>query len=187
MNHDEWQWKQIDSTIWKLPSGNIKIKVYSSRIPGSNQMVGFGVDPGRNFGIATLNRWEAIVYSGTLPKEDKTKKYLYGISAYELMSNPRRYGGVGNVCVEGAAHKMPHGQADLAHVRMGFVLGLHYAGYQPVISPPATIRKEALGKGNLGGLEVWPELDHNGADALAVALFSAGLRQEDVSGTHLRD
>lgn len=186
MNHDKWQWDFVKKVTWKLQSGDIIVKVYSSLIPHATPLTGIGVDPGRNFGIATLNRRVATVYSGTLPKEDKTRKYRYGISAYEMMSNPQRYHGNGPAVVEGAAHKMPHGQADLAHVRMGYVLGLQYAGFPCELEPPSTIRKNALGKGTIGGLEIWPELNHNGADALAVALFAAGIKQEDISGTHLR-
>jgi len=94
--------------------------------------------------------------------------------------------GDGPATVEGAAHKMPFGQSDLAHIRMGYVLGLYYAGFAVDIAAPATIRKQALGSGKLGGREVWPELDHNAGDAVAVALYAAGLRVDEVDGTHLR-
>jgi len=185
INHDDWQWEITNKRTWSLPSGNITITVYSSPIPGTKPLTGMGVDPGRNFGIATLNQREATVYSGTLPKVDKTKKYLYGLSAFELMINPRTHQGVGDAVVEGAAHKMPYGQADLAHNRMGFVIGLYNAGYSVEIIPPATIRVNTLGKGNKGGLEIWPDLNHNGADALACALYAAGLRKKDIEGSHL--
>ena len=181
MNHDLWDFKKINEKKW----GNVKIHVTWSRIPGKKKWYGIGVDPGRSFSVVTLDGREAWLFHGILNKVEKTRKYEYGLAAYELLLEKTNYYGQGPAVVEGAAHKMPHGQADLAHVRMGFVIGLSSAGFEVRIEPPSTIRKNGLGRGNLSGLEVWPELNHNAADALAAALFAAGLKQGDISGTHI--
>ncbi len=172
MNLDGFNFEKVGKKKWL----DTNITVMHSRIPGRKRWLGIGVDPGRSFGVATLAGREVWVFYGQMPKEEK--KWMYGITAYDLMANPRRYYGEGPAVVEGAAYKEPYGQADLGHVRMGFVLGLRYAGYNVDIVPPATIRAQALGSGKLGGLEVWPEINHNGGDALAAALYAAGLRRD---------
>ena len=175
MDHDLWNFQKVSHK--KIDGWNVT--VLYSKIPGRKRWLGIGVDPGRSFGIATLDGREAWIMYGTMPKEEKRKKYRYGLQAMHWMSHSYNYHGQGPAVVEGAAHKMPHGQADLAHVRMGFVCGLAMAGYTVDIVPPSTIRAQALGSGNLGGLEVWPDVNHNAGDALAAALYSAGLRRED--------
>ena len=175
MDHDLWNFEKLaqrEIAGWSM-------KVVYSKIPGRKKWYGIGIDPGRAFGIVTLNGREAWLMYGIMPKEDKKKKYRYGLQAMKWMANANNYHGVGPAVVEGAAHKMPHGQADLAHTRMGFVCGLTLAGHEVDIVPPATIRAQALGKGNVGGLETWPELDHNAGDALAAALYAAGLRRDE--------
>jgi hypothetical protein len=174
-----FKFEEVGKRVWELPQGPVTITAVYSKIPGRQKWLGVGVDPGRNFGIATLDGREAWVFHGTLPKEDKTKKWLYGLAAYELMSNPQRFYGKGEAVVEGPAFKEPFGQSDLAHIRMGFVLGLYYIGFPVSIVPPATIRAKALGSGKLGGLEVWPEINHNAADALAAAIYAAGFMKEE--------
>ena len=186
MNHDKWDFKEVATKAWETRHGLVKIHVTWSKIPGRKKYFGIGVDPGRNFSVVTLDGKEAWLFYGTLQKVDKRRKYEYGLAAYDALSEKTNYYGTGPAVVEGAAHKMPHGQADLAHVRMGFVIGLSSAGFEVRLGPPSTIRKHACGRGNLAGLEVWPELNHNAADALAAALYAAGLRQGDISGTHLR-
>jgi len=185
MNHDDWNWKEINKKQWKILGGEFTIRIWHSKIPGRKTYVSVGVDPGRNFGICTLDGREAWAFSGTLPKEDSKKKYRYGIASYNLMKDTTFYHGKGPACVEGAAYKEPYGQSDLAYIRMGFFLGLHSAGFDVSMAPPSTIRLNALGKGNIGGLQVWPELNHNASDAVAVALYAAGLRKEEVSGSYL--
>ena len=174
MDHDLWNFEKL---VKKEIDGWL-VTVMWSKIPGRKKWYGIGIDPGRSFGIATLDGREAWLMYGKMPQEDKRKKYRYGLQALHWMANDENYYGHGPAVVEGAAHKMPHGQADLAHVRMGFVAGLSLAGHSVDIIPPATIRAQAFGKGNLGGLEVWPELNHNAGDALGAALYAAGLRRE---------
>ena len=172
-----FNFEHINNLKWIIPSGEIAVKVFYSKVPAYWNLTGVGVDPGRNFGIATLDGKEAWVFVGSLPEEEE--KWRYGLAAYELMANPTRYYGQGDAVVEGAAYKEPFGQSDLAHIRMGFVLGLHYTGFVVKITPPATIRAQALGSGKVGGLEVWPDLTHNGADSLACALYAAEVRRDN--------
>lgn len=174
LNLDDFEWTLLE----KKELAGVPVSVYHSKIPGRRHWTGVGIDPGRNFGICTLDGREAWAIAGTLLKEDK--QWKYGITAYEFMSNPRNYYGQGPAVIEGPAYKMPKGQADLGHTRMGFTLGLYYAGFSVDIVPPATIRSQALGNGKLSGLEVWPSLQHNAADAVAAALYAAGLRRDMV-------
>lgn len=178
-----FNFEHINNLKWIIPSGEIAVKVFYSKVPAYWNLIGVGIDPGRNFGIATLDGKEAWVFVGSLPEEEE--KWKYGLAAYELLSNPTRIYGKGDAVIEGSAYKEPYGQSDLAHIRMGFTLGLYYAGFSVAIVPPATIRANALGKGNLGGLEVWPDLPHNGADAFAVAIYAAGIRKGDQGGTDI--
>ena len=154
--------------------GGVKVKVWHARLPGRvAEWRGIGVDPGRNFGVAVINGHDIYVFSGEMPAEDA--QWKYGIRAYDLMAQPTFYHGVGPAVVEGAAYKMPHGEANLAYIRMGFVLGLYYGGYEVNMVPPATIRKGSFGSGKKSGLEVWPNLGPHAADSLGAALFAVGL------------
>jgi hypothetical protein len=179
VNHNEWDWE----LLVKKEIDGVPVSVYHSKIPGRRRWTSIGIDPGRNFGICTLDGRYATVMSGQLPKE--SKQWRYGIAAFNWARNPRNYHGKGPAVVEGAAYGKSKGQADLAHTRMGFVLGLLDAGHNVDIIPPASIRLQAFGKGNMGGLEVWPDLNHNAGDAVAAALYAAGVTKEIVSGTHL--
>lgn len=172
MNHNLWKFGKPEKETW----GGIKVKVVKARIPGRKILRGVGVDPGRNFGVAVLAGHEATIVSGKLPKEDA--KWLYGVSAYDLMANPLRFNIEDTAVIEGAAYGKTFGQVDLGHCRMGFVLGLYYCGITVDIVPPATVRAQVLGSGKKGALEVWPELNHNAADALACALYAAGIRRD---------
>lgn len=155
----------------------VPIKVVHARLPGrTSDLRGIGVDPGRRFGVTVINGHDVYIFSGEMPQEDQ--QWKYGIRAYDLMAQPTFYHGEGLAVVEGAAYKMPHGEANLAYTRFGFVLGLYYAGYEVELVPPATIRKDALGSGKRSGLETWPELNPHGADALAAALYAAGIRRD---------
>ena len=180
MNHDDWDFEKKNPVEWNTRHGKVKLSVTVSNIPGQRLLYGIGVDPGRAFSVATLDGRKAVLYHGLLPKRDKKRKYEYGLSAVDALRRKENYNGVGEAVVEGAAFKMPHGQVDLAHVRMGYCLGLDAAGFEVSIVPPATIRAQVWGKGNLGGLEMFPELNHNAADALGCALYAAGIRKEDL-------
>ena len=156
----------------------VPIKVVHARLPGRTaDLRGIGVDPGRKFGVTVINGHDVYIFSGEMPQEDQ--QWKYGIRAYDLMAQPTFYHGVGPAVVEGAAYKMPAGEANLAYIRFGFALGLYYAGYEVNLVPPATIRKDALGSGKRSGLEAWPELNPHGADSFACALFAAGLRRDE--------
>jgi len=152
----------------------IAIRVSYARLPGRvAHLRGIGVDPGRKFGVSVISGHDVLVYQGMMPAEEE--QWLYGLRAYNMMAQPTFYNGVGSAVIEGAAYKMPHGEANLAYIRFGFLLGLYYAGYDVTLAPPATIRKEALGSGKKHGLEVWPDLTPHGADSLVAALYAASL------------
>lgn len=179
INLTNLEFKEVARKSWN----GISVKVMLCRMPGRKDWRGIGVDPGRNFGITTLQGRHAFIMHGTLPKAPE--QWKYGIMAFDIMANPKFYEGTGHAIVEGAAFKQPYGEANLAYVRFGFVCGLYYAGYSVDIVPPATIRKDALGHGRKTGLQVWPELNPNAADSFAAALYAAGIRKEDVRGSHL--
>ncbi len=174
IDHNLWNFEKIAHR--KVAGWNLTVMY--SKIPGRKKWYGIGIDPGRAFGIATLDGREAWIMYGKMPAEKKTKKFRYGIQAYEWTARGNNYHGKGPAVVEGPAYKMPYGQSDLSHIRMGFVLGLIVAGHEVDIFPPSTIRLHALGSGKLGGLEQWPEINHNAGDALACALYAAGMRKD---------
>ena len=162
-----------------------KVKVWHTRLPGrTSTLRGIGVDPGRRFGVATIIGHDAYVFSGEMPKEEQ--QWMYGIRAYDMMAQTTFYHGEGPAVVEGAAYRpmkakgqdVSFGEANLAYIRFGFVLGMYYVGYSVNVVPPATIRAQALGSGKVGGLEVWPSLSPHAADSLAAALYAAGIRRD---------
>jgi hypothetical protein len=73
--------------------------------------------------------------------------------------------------LEGAAFNKTFGQVQLAEVRTGYYIAMRH--YTETISVPApmTARKVVFGDGRTQPGDIWPLLNHNGADSLALALY----------------
>lgn len=135
-----------------------------------------GIDPGVNFGLTILQGNFLDVYHGTLKRE--TKPGLYGWDAFmflkelldswhdELIASP--------CVIEGAAYHKAFGQVGLAEVRSSFFLQamIHSAITVVEIVPPATIRKKTFGNHLQQACDIWPMLNHNGADSVSMALYA---------------
>jgi len=173
LNLNSLKFEVISKKVWS----DVPVTVTHTRLPGRTaSLQGVGVDPGRKFGVAVIGGHDVYIFDGIMPKEDE--QWKYGIRSYDMMAQPTFYHGSGPAVVEGSAYGMKHGEANLAYIRFGFVLGLYYAGFDVDLVPPATIRAQALGSGRMSGLEMWPELSPHGADALAAALYAAGIRRD---------
>lgn len=126
-----------------------------------------GIDPGVNFGVTIINEDEVQVINGKLRKQESSLAYsvmAQGMSECLLEMLPAMC----NV-LEGPAFNKVFGQVGLADVRAGFYLG--FKPRYPIIVPPMTCRKEVFDNGKTQAGEVWPNIDHNAADSLALALY----------------
>lgn len=132
-----------------------------------------GIDPGVNFGVTVLDGAIATVIWGRLPKQ--AHRYMYGSWAVEVsnalaeltvskLSSPRW--GV----VEDAAFNKSMGQVGLAEVRFGFFYGLSKWMLHVDLMPPMSVRKLVFGDGRTQAMDVWPLLNHNAADSVAIAI-----------------
>ncbi len=140
-----------------------------------HQGFGFGIDPGVNFGVVHIIDEQVLVLHGALTKEEKPGQYA--IHADNFMMNMARTFSptIEWICIiEGAAYNKTFGQVGLEEVRIGFFLGARRSKlFNDVrIVPPATIRKRVFADHLKQAGDVWPKLNHNGADALSMALYS---------------
>lgn len=139
--------------------------------------IAVGVDPGVNFGVTIIYGHRVSVLNGKLPR--RTEKGWYGVEAYNLIQDICNAYDVGSdiAVVEGASYRSQFGQVGLEEVRFGFFFGLYKIGANVHIVPPATVRLRAFGSGKQQAGEIWPWLNHNGADSIGMAL--AALEMND--------
>jgi len=134
-----------------------------------------GIDPGANFGISILGEgMQPEVLNGEMPKG---KHYEYGVRAYQMGQElyrvyHQRNPGPRISIIEGASYGDHFGQVGLAEIRFGFYLGLYASGADVTIVAPTSVRKTVFGSGKTQAMDVWASLNHNGADSLAIALYS---------------
>jgi hypothetical protein len=160
----------------KKPQQFMGFHVINGTLP-SNLNHAVGVDPGVNFGLTIIHGSHIRVIYGKFPSE--RLKGWHGINVYKWMltlfgsMETRRvlapYQRVPAI-VEGAAYHSQFGQVGLEEVRFAFFLALHILGFEAEIVPPATIRKNAFNDGKMQAGDVWPWMNHNGADSLGCAL-----------------
>ena len=142
-----------------------------AELPG-NKLNVVGIDPGVNFGFCVIHGKRVHIYHGKLNTRPKTERSLYSVDAEKLTEwlLLGRVDGYDMILVEGAAYGKKFGQVQLAEVRTGYLHGA--LGYSDDVSiiPPSTARKEGLGHGNAKASELWPTLNHNACDAVAIAM-----------------
>jgi hypothetical protein len=140
-----------------------------------------GLDPGVNFGLAAINYGKIDILYGKLPKRETYAEY--GVAAMQLVKGlPLKFDSVAvPVAVEGAAHSVKHGQANLAYVRMGYYIGFVQSGhiFKPEMVAINTARMYATGHGNRPMWRLIPQMDHNAADALGLALYALGYNAKE--------
>lgn len=193
-------WEAISIDLKKTESailGQTSVKYVRAKLP--YPMYGIGIDPGKNFGIAIFNGKYLDIFWGTMKTYLKPDRWRYGIEAVHIagsvktiilgnapvdMASPKKVkmlhidDRVSSGAVEGAAYKKREGQVNLAEVRFGFALGLYETGFDVKIVPPATARKAATGNGNDRMAAYWPLLNNNACDAVGIAAYAAGYKNE---------
>lgn len=138
---------------------------------------GIGVDPGRNWGYAICHGNHVQVWWGIIqPKQEEM--WRYGVGAYDLIRKFLAFKKPRPAVVEGPAFTKTHGQVHLESVRFGFALGFLHAGFDVAVVPPAKVRAQVMGHAHNDPSLFWPTINHNGANAAAMALYAAGVRRE---------
>ena len=131
-----------------------------------------GVDPGVNFGVALIRKTEVLVFNGKLRKQAENRiEYAHLarmvmialIEDFDMMDMP--------MYIEGAAFNKRFGQVNLGEVRAGYYLGMRDYSNRVTQVAPMSVRKAVFGDGKIQPGDVWPTLNHNGADSLAIALY----------------
>ena len=142
---------------------------------------GIGIDPGRNFGVAVVDPIGGIgIYYGYL-HIDKDWSYAEdGWFAMHLVYELLQMEDCPElVAVEGAAHSMNKGQANLASIRQGFYMGSRACDFPTKMVAINTARKSSTGHGNVPMWNLLPDFNENAADALGLGLHASGYRAGD--------
>lgn len=151
------------------------MRVVHGTLPQAVAQPSWGVDPGVNFGLSVIEKDKVFVFHGALLQDDKPGRY--GLIAFKFLMDMLGKFDHRNalMVIEGAAYGMPFRQVELSEIRTGFYLAAALSGgFTDVeIKPPATIRKLVFGDGKVQAGGEWPLLNHNGADALSMALYAA--------------
>jgi len=160
--------------------GETKVNCARAIIPGAKFEAIIGVDPGRRFGIALTYKDEILALWGALEKCDP--QWLVGMDAFDFSAehlpqqpfwkkfNPCRGVVEGAIYKPKAAQGASYGEANLAYIRFGFLLGLRDAGVPTDLMPVMSIRKRAFGDGRQKARDFWPSLNLNASDAIGCAL-----------------
>lgn len=129
-----------------------------------------GVDPGVNFGITVIDKEDVYIYNGKLLTQENRIEYAF--LAMNLIAQLVYDHGVGRATfiLEGAAFSKQFGQVNLAEVRAGYYIGMRQFNV-PKVSPPMSIRKKVFGDGRQQAADLFPQLNHNASDSLAIALY----------------
>ena len=163
----------------KFKRAHAKYSLSMARIldSGYENINTIGIDPGVHFGVTILVNGIVYVYEGDL-LYDKQHPHDAGYSAFKLMQSDmfnsefwskRPF----NVIIENASFGSPYGRERLETVRTGLYLGCRLYTNDIQVVPPATIKKEVLGNGKAQAMDVFPTLNHNGADSVSIAFYGA--------------
>lgn len=137
-----------------------------------NCQTGIGIDPGKNFGIAVVDPLVGILWSASGTFENSGLSTFWNwrvlISEIGLVGHWRR------VAIEGASYNERFGQVELAEIRLSIRLAFHLAGFDTIIVPPQSIRKQVFGSAKIRGQDIWPTMNKNAADSVPIALVAGG-------------
>lgn len=166
-----------------LPYGEARLWKHSFYLSDIKRTA-IGIDPGQvHMGLAIIGLTHATAckcaaFEIRFPsKQDLVNRVTYTVGLLEyvyasiLPTNSKKRI---VACVEQAAFGAPFGQAALAESRTAAVMSLLGRDIQPMIVPPATIRKGVFGSGKQKAeeFEWWKMLDANAASALACAFYA---------------
>ncbi len=152
------------------------LRIVQGVLPG-NQRITWGIDPGVNFGLTVIEHEKVFVMNGALIQDDQLGRY--GLLAYKfLQSIINKFDEQRQVrlVIEGASYGDQYGQVLLSEIRTGFYLAGALNTFlfsEIVIKPPMTIRKLVFDNGRTQAGDIFPLLNHNAADSLAMALYAA--------------
>lgn len=171
-----WKSLRLNKKSQKLSNPLTRsFRVVEGTIPQALPVPAWGIDPGVNFGLTMIEGDTVRVFYGALLRSDEPGQY--GEVAYNFIRGLAIASDAfhAHLIIEGAAYGAPFRQVELSEIRTGFYLGSSASGrFSSIeIKPPATIRKEVFGSGNVHAADEYPLLNHNGADSLAMALFAA--------------
>lgn len=164
-----------------LPYGDALIWKHSFYLSNIKRMA-IGIDPGQvHMGLAIIGLTRSTASKCTAfeikfpSKQGLVDRVTYTVGLLEYLFASCLPNGCDAVaCVEQAAFGAPFGQAALAESRTAAVMSLLGRNIQPMIIPPATIRKGVFGSGKQKAEEFkwWADLDPNAASALACAFYA---------------
>lgn len=150
----------------------VKYKLY--KVDGINvpRATIVGIDPGKNFGAAFLGTRVASVIYGMFRGEnwDDYRRAAREWALYVLDSVVLE-----NVLIEGPSFGDPFGQVGLEGIRIALIEVFEQAKIPVAKIAPKSARKLVFGSGDVTGPQVWPILNKNAADALAIALAAGGI------------
>lgn len=140
----------------------------SLTLPFEGQVI--GIDPGVNFAITSIDDGKIRICHGKLKTQTNRAEYALSAMNFTRLFIELNYMEQAVFVLEGAAFNKVFGQVNLAEVRTGFYLGLREYG-DVVVPAPMTVRKNVFGDGRIQPMNIWPEMNHNAADSLSIALY----------------
>jgi len=159
----------------KIKLGDISFTYWEGQCD-PQEFVVFGIDPGVNFGASCIYKSGKVILGyGSLPKT--TMRIMHGVHAFELARHFMGQYGPDAVAIEDAAFNSRFGQVGLAEVRMGFFFGSYWYTSNVQLIPPKKARKLAFSDGNVTAFDLLPQINHNAADALGLALALASISE----------
>lgn len=142
---------------------------YTTHFPDHRGSI-VGIDPGVNFAITFIANEDVVIRHGKFQTKADNNEYAFmSFNFTRLMVNTFNMKKATFV-LEGAAFNKTFGQVMLAGVRTGFYLGLRQFG-KVQVPAPMSVRKKVFGDGRTQPMDIWPDINHNAADSLSIALY----------------
>jgi len=158
----------------KDASEHATYKTWTAKVPFIVSNPVMGIDPGRNFGITVLHQDSALVWYGKLTKREP--QWKYGLDAFAVGKDKARvcdFGVVEGPIFRAEGQGKLYGEANLANIRFGFLLGILQHCSEVDMVPPASSRKTTFGSAKVKGMDVWTTIDPNAAESLVLAICAA--------------
>jgi len=137
-----------------------------------------GIDPGSRYGVTIIHDTFMTILGGAFIRQRTEEEYAE--LAFDMMSELIVLG-TNMAAIEGPSYGSPYHQAGLAHIRMGFYLGLRQRFIPTTLVAPKSARKFVFGSGKIRASEVWTTINPNAADSVAIAMYAAGITY-DIQG-----
>ena len=143
-----------------------------------------GVDPGKNFGLATLSPYPNDKLGGMMlttwwssfPSQEHDYDYFGIVADFVEDWFPKVHPSKVAI-IEGAAYGTHFKREYLEDIRLGFLQAFKALGKQVEYVSPMTARKAVFGNGRIKASEVWININGNGADASAICLYAGEYKE----------